>query len=60
MFSVVYDFQRDWRSRLSETEIIEGDENTLVMIQTYTEEFQCQYMLQHYPFDTQAKMLVLT
>ena len=48
------------RSRLNETEIIEGDENTLVMIQTYTEEFQCQYMLQHYPFDTQAKMLVLT
>ena len=53
------DFTRSGLEEVDETEIFEGDENTLVMIQTYTEEFQCQYMLQRYPFDTQAKMLVL-
>ena len=30
-------------------------ENRLTMNQTYTWEFQCQYELQRYPFDTQAK-----
>ena len=29
------------------------------MTQTYTEDFQCQYMLQRYPFDTQAKTFIL-
>ena len=51
------DFTRSGLEEADETEIFEGGENTLVMIQTYTEEFQCQYMLQRYPFDTQAKCL---
>ena len=53
------DFTRSGLEEVDEAEIFEGAENTLTMIQTYTEEFQCQYMLQRYPFDTQAKMLVL-
>ena len=47
------------RKQVDEAEIFEGDQNTLIMTQTYTEDFQCQYMLQRYPFDTQAKVLVL-
>ena len=43
------------RKQVDEAEIFEGDQNTLIMTQTYTEDFQCQYMLQRYPFDTQAK-----
>ena len=39
---------------VDEAEIFKGDENTLAMTQTYTWEFQCQYKLQHYPFDTQV------
>ena len=39
---------------VDETEIFEGAENTLTMGQTYTWEFQCHYMLQKYPFDTQV------
>ena len=50
------DFTRSGLDEVDEAEIFEGAENTLTMIQTYTEEFQCQYMLQRYPFDTQAKM----
>ena len=42
------------RVGVDEAEIFKGDQNTLTMIQAYTEEFQCQYMLQRYPFDTQA------
>ena len=49
------DFTRSGLDEVDEAEIFEGAENTLTMIQTYTEEFQCQYMLQRYPFDTQAK-----
>ena len=49
------DFTRSGLEEVDEAEIFEGAENTLTMIQTYTEEFQCQYMLQRYPFDTQAK-----
>ena len=51
-------FTRSGLEEVDEAEIFKGDENTLMMIQTYTEEFQCQYMLQRYPFDTQAKLLV--
>ena len=32
----------------------EGGENTLMMTQTYTLKFQCEYKLQKYPFDTQV------
>ena len=39
---------------LDEIAIFQGEENTLVMMQSYTHEFQCFYRLQHYPFDTQV------
>ena len=46
---------------VDEAEIFEGAENTLTMTQTYTWEFQCQYQLQRYPFDTQVvKRIVLS
>ena len=48
------DFTRSGLQEVDEAEIFKGDQNTLTMIQAYTEEFQCQYMLQRYPFDTQA------
>ena len=47
-------FTRSGLEEVDEAEIFEGAENTLTMAQTYTWEFQCQYMLQHYPFDTQV------
>ena len=40
--------------QLDEAEIFEGATNSLTMAQTYTLEFQCQYELQQYPFDTQV------
>ena len=45
---------RSGLSELDEAEIFQGNENTLSMTQTYTHEFQCQYKLQHYPFDIQV------
>ena len=48
-------FTRSGLEEIDEAEIFEGGENTLTMTQTYTWEFQCQYKLQHYPFDTQVK-----
>ena len=47
-------FTRSDLDEVDEAEIFEGDENTLKMAQTYTWEFQCQYKLQRYPFDTQV------
>ena len=44
---------------IDEAEIFEGAENSLTMTQTYTWEFQCQYKLQHYPFDTQVNVISL-
>ena len=41
---------------LDETEIFNGSENSLVMVQSYTHEFQCSFKLQHYPFDTQVNL----
>ena len=35
-------------------EIFNGDENNLIMTQTYTREFQCAYDFSRYPFDTQV------
>ena len=43
-------------SWLDETEIFNGSENSLVMVQSYTHEFQCSFKLQHYPFDTQVNL----
>ena len=47
-------FTRSGVEHVDEAEIFEGDENTLMMTQTYTHEFQCKYKLQQYPFDTQV------
>ena len=49
-------FTRSGLDEVDEAEIFEGAENTLTMAQTYTWEFQCQYKLQHYPFDTQVHL----
>ena len=47
-------FTRSAMEEVDEAEIFEGDENTIVMTQTYTHEFQCEYKLNQYPFDTQV------
>ena len=47
-------FSRSGVEEVDEAEIFEGKENTLMMTQTYTHEFQCEYKLQLYPFDTQV------
>ena len=39
---------------VDETEIFRGSENTLMMNQTYTHIFHCNYKHSHYPFDTQV------
>ena len=41
-----------------ETEIFRGFENSLVMHQTYTHTFQCNYQLSRYPFDTQVNVIL--
>ena len=46
-------FTRGGLEMVDETEIFEGNENSLLMSQTYTREFQCSYKLTRYPFDTQ-------
>ena len=48
-------FTRSGVDELDEAEIFEGAENRLTMYQTYTREFQCNYKLQRYPFDTQVR-----
>ena len=39
---------------LDETYLFKGKENSLIMTQSYTHDFQCVYKLQKYPFDTQV------
>ena len=39
---------------VDETEIFDGSQNSLIMNQSYTHTFQCNYELSHYPFDTQV------
>ena len=51
------DFYRSGFAEVDEAEIFEGAENGLTMNQTYTWEFQCQYELQRYPFDTQVQII---
>ena len=48
------DFIRSSLEEVDETEIFHGATNTLIMNQTYTRSFQCEYDLHHYPFDTQV------
>ena len=45
---------------VDEAEIFEGSENSLVMNQTYTHTFQCNFELSYYPFDTQVNQIILT
>ena len=40
---------------LDETHFFKGQENSLIMTQSYTHEFQCVYQLERYPFDTQVR-----
>ena len=51
-------FTRSGFNEVDEAEIFEGAENRLTMNQTYTWEFQCNYRLQRYPFDTQVHLNV--
>ena len=53
-------FTRSDIREVDEAEIFEGAENSLIMNQTYTWEFQCKYKLQRYPFDTQVLNQVTT
>ena len=48
------DFSRSGPEEADETEVFQGEENTLTMNQTYSKDFQCLYMLHRYPFDTQV------
>ena len=48
-------FIRSGADKVDEAEIFDGADNNLTMFQTYTHEFQCQYQLQAYPFDTQVR-----
>ena len=48
------EFTRNGVDSVDEAEIFEGAENRLTMNQTYTHQFQCEYLLQLYPFDSQA------
>ena len=41
-------------TQVDEVEVFKGSENNLRMMQTYTHRFQCNFVLTHYPFDTQA------
>ena len=47
-------FVRSEPTVLDEIEIFEREENSLVMTQSYTHQFQCVYQLERYPFDTQV------
>ena len=47
-------FTRSGSEVLDETEVFKGEENSLIMTQSYTHEFQCIYQLERYPFDTQV------
>ena len=45
---------------VDETEVFNGAENSLIMSQTYTHNFQCSYVLSAYPFDTQVNLMKLS
>ena len=48
------DFAKSGNEVLDETYLFRGDENSLIVTQSYTHDFQCVYQLQRYPFDTQV------
>ena len=39
---------------VDETEIFEGRDNKITMVQTYSKSFHCSYLLHSFPFDTQV------
>ena len=45
---------RNGYEMLDEAYVFKGEENSVVMTQSYTHEFQCVYQLEIYPFDTQV------
>ena len=47
-------FTRGGFDQIDEVEIFAGSENSLRMHQLYKRKFQCQYVLDYYPFDTQV------
>ena len=47
-------FTRSGYEVLDEANVFKGDENSLIMTQSYTHDFQCVYELERYPFDTQV------
>ena len=48
-------FTRSGYEVLDESELFKGEENSLIMTQSYTHKFQCVFELQRYPFDTQVR-----
>ena len=53
-------FSRSGYKALDEIELFKGGENSLIMTQSYTHEFQCVYQLERYPFDTQVRNIGLS
>ena len=51
------EYERSGFEMLDETELFRGEENSLVMVQSYTHAFQCVYQLEKYPFDTQVNQV---
>ena len=47
-------FVRSGLDKVDETEIFKGSENSLLMRQAYTRDFQCAFEPSRYPFDTQV------
>ena len=47
-------FVRSGMDIVDEIEIFTGEENFLTMIQTYSKEFKCTYLINWFPFDTQV------
>ena len=47
-------FERSEPEVLDETEIFKGEENSLSMVQSYTQVLQCVFRLEKYPFDIQV------
>ena len=53
------EFTRSRLEDVDETEVFKVEENSLIMQQTYTREFQCVFQLMKYPFDTQVSLELL-
>ena len=51
-------FTRSGLDIVDEANMFQGNENNLVMRQTYTRQFQCLFDFQWYPFDTQVEIFL--